>query len=101
VGNPHIFGRIKTLTDRLIEGLQEHGYMLRSSVDRRERSGIVLFNHARHESKEVSQALRRAGIVVAIRNGSVRASPHYYNTEDEVDAIMAEIKRLSEEKLTT
>jgi selenocysteine lyase/cysteine desulfurase len=91
VGNPVIFARVRALADRLIEGLTERGYTIRSPMHKDERSGIVSFGHPRFESREIYQTLRRAGIVVATRNGVVRASPHFYNTEDEIDRLLAEL----------
>ncbi|MBI5525000.1 MAG: aminotransferase class V-fold PLP-dependent enzyme [Deltaproteobacteria bacterium] len=91
IGNPVIFARVRALADRLIDGLAERGYAIRSPMHKDERSGIVSFGHARFESKEIYQTLRRAGIVVATRNGLVRASPHFYNTDDEIDRLLAEL----------
>lgn len=90
-GNPQIFSRIRSLTDQLIEGLKERGYQVRSPLYKDERSGIVAFSHATFESREIYQTLRRAGIIVTVRNGLVRASPHYYNTEDEIARMLAEL----------
>ena len=36
--------------------------------------------------------LERAGIVVDARPGHVRVSPHVYNTEDEVDQVVEELR---------
>ncbi|MBO2448220.1 aminotransferase class V-fold PLP-dependent enzyme [Actinomadura barringtoniae] len=65
------------------------------------RSGLVTFTLAGHESAAVKAALREHGVNVSTTDGShqrfdahavpsaVRASPHYYNTEEEVERLVA------------
>ena len=47
----------------------------------------------------VSRALKARDFVVDYRPGvGVRISPHFYNTMDEIDAIMAELARIARDK---
>ena len=44
---------------------------------------------------KAEQELIKRGFVIDYRpKGGIRVSPHFYNTEDECDAIIAEMKKL-------
>jgi selenocysteine lyase/cysteine desulfurase len=72
------------------------------------RSGIVTFTSARATPAEVAEAASSAGINVSVSGAPwarldmtppnptevVRASPHYYNTEDELDRLLYEVASL-------
>jgi selenocysteine lyase/cysteine desulfurase len=91
VGQAAITGRILALTDRLCEGLVQSGYRLLSPREPEEKSGAVTFVSARHGSKELHERLREARIIVSLREGAIRVSPHFYNTEDEIDRLLAAV----------
>jgi selenocysteine lyase/cysteine desulfurase len=86
VGWPRVFARIRALADRAADGLAAAGFTLRRSVDPGSRSGIVMVQHG--DPAAAVRALDEADIVVDHRPGHVRVSPHVYNTEDEVDALV-------------
>ncbi|RMF38131.1 MAG: aminotransferase class V-fold PLP-dependent enzyme, partial [Chloroflexi bacterium] len=71
------------LTELLIEDLQRRGYRILSNRDPRRRSAIVTFAPA-GDPKAAWERLRAAGVVLSLREGYLRVSPHGYNTEDEV-----------------
>lgn len=71
------------LTERLVERCRAAGFSLRVSDDPATRSAIVLVRH--DEPGAAVARLAERGIVVDNRPGVVRASPHFYNTLDEVD----------------
>jgi selenocysteine lyase/cysteine desulfurase len=71
-------------------------------LDRGEqRSGVVTFTLDGHDSAELKRSLRQRGINVSVTHGTdqrfdpaaapsaVRASVHYYNTEDELERLLA------------
>ena len=88
VGRDAVWARILALTDRLIAGLDARGYQLFGPRDAAHRSGIVCFRHPARRPEEVEAALRAAGVVVVVREGSVRASPHFYNDETDIDRLL-------------
>ena len=89
-GIKEIEARILSLTDYLIKGLQETGCTIDTPItDRRERSGIVSFCHQAVDSAELCQRLEAAGVIVSVRGNLIRVSPHFYNTEDELDRLLA------------
>jgi len=89
VGQAAITGRIVSLTDRLCEGLVESGCRLLSPREPSEKSGAVTFVSQRHGSQQLHARLREAQIIVSLREGAIRVSPHFYNTEDEIDRLVA------------
>jgi len=92
-GNPMICTRIRMLADRLMDSLEQSGYVVKSPLQPRERSGIVAFSHPTIDAKEISAKLKKAGIIVTARNNVIRASPHFYNSEDEIDLLLSELPR--------
>ena len=53
-------------------------------------AGIVTFKHER--SKEVFSELEKREIYGAVREGMIRFSPHFYNTKNEIDRVVNELK---------
>lgn len=89
IGLENISKRVLELTDRLVEGLRAKGYRVVSSREKNEASGIVAFFTDTHDPKEVKRHLQAEHrIVIAVRKGRLRASPHYYNTEAEIDQLI-------------
>jgi len=89
LGIDAIAERVLGLTDRLVEGLRSRGAELRSPRDAGQASGIVSFRLPGSDPAATKQRLRAAGIHVAARRGGVRASPHFYNSEAEIDQLLA------------
>ena len=86
VGMGRIRAQNVALTERLVERCTAAGFSLRVSDRTQTRSAIVL---VRHEDPGGAVAhLAERGIIVDNRPGVVRASPHFYNTLDEVDAFV-------------
>ena len=81
--------RVVALTDRLCESLAQRGFEITSPRGADERSGIVTLIHPRLPSAELFAQLTQANVRASLRNGAVRVSPHYYNSEDEIDFIMS------------
>jgi cysteine desulfurase/selenocysteine lyase len=81
--------RVLALTDRLVDGLRARGAELRSPREPGEASGIVSFALPGQEPGHTVRRLRAEKIFVIERRGGVRASPHFYNSEDEIDRLLA------------
>lgn len=101
IGMDAIAARCRLLSGRLREGLRSlPGVTIRDLG--RNPSAIVSFTLAGREAGEVVATADRAGITIGASNPSstrldaearhlpplVRASPHYYNSEDEVDRLI-------------
>jgi selenocysteine lyase/cysteine desulfurase len=88
VGLPRIEARIMQLTGRLMDGLLSRGYDVVSSQAPHERSGVVCFR-AKGDPMDLLAQAQAQNIVIAVRVGVVRVSPHFYNTEEEIDRFLA------------
>jgi cysteine desulfurase/selenocysteine lyase len=55
-------------------------------------AGIVSFKHS--EEEKIFNRLSGKNIHFSLREGFVRLSPHFYNTKEEIDIVIAEIKKL-------
>jgi selenocysteine lyase/cysteine desulfurase len=90
-GIENVEKRIWKLTDHFIEATKNLGLKLQSPEEKQYRSGIVLSKMAR--PKEVVMSLRKKGIIVSARANGLRVSPHFYNTEAEIDKLVENIKK--------
>lgn len=88
VGIPNIEAHILEITDRLIDGLLTRGYTVISSRRPAERSGVVSWQ-AKGDPNDLLARANAEKITIAVRVGLVRASPHFYNTHDEIDKLLA------------
>ena len=62
-----------------------------SNCDKKNIAGIVSFKH--NESKKIFEELVKKDIQCAVREGLIRMSPHFYNTKEEADKIVDELKQ--------
>lgn len=89
IGVENIARRVISLTDRLTTGLREKGYRVLSSRTPSETSGIVAFISDLHDHDQIQRHLQTEyRIVIAARCGRLRASPHCYNSEREIDQLI-------------
>jgi cysteine desulfurase/selenocysteine lyase len=88
VGVEAIAERVLDLVERLRRGLGERGHTIFGPTRRRESSGIVSFQPRAGEAKAVVEFLRGHRVMVAARGGKVRAAPHFYNSEEEIDRVL-------------
>jgi selenocysteine lyase/cysteine desulfurase len=93
VGLGAIHRRVLELTDRIVEGLRARGVTIVSPVDSAsERSSILSFTlGSEGKNKDLVGKLADEGIIVALRGGRIRVSPNFFNNEDDVDRLLAEV----------
>ena len=96
VGIPNIAERVLDLTDRLRGGLLAQGHSVFGPRAREEASGIVSFVPRQGGAEGLLERFFAQRVQVAARGGMIRISPHFYNTEEEVDRVL-EISRGVEE----
>ncbi|MCL6503440.1 MAG: aminotransferase class V-fold PLP-dependent enzyme [Pirellulales bacterium] len=87
-GLPQVSARILALTDELCERLQRAGAVIVSRREGARRSGIVAFTLPGQNAQSLRARLRVQRIVVSCRAGWLRASPHVYNTSEELAALV-------------
>lgn len=88
VGPENVARRILTLTDHFCERVTDKGYTLFSSRRPGEKSGIVSFYKKGLESVQIAAQLQQRRFVLSVRDGRLRLSPHFYNTIEEIDALL-------------
>jgi len=89
IGVEAISRRLLDLTDRLAAGLRQKGYRVISARHPREASGILAFHSEAHDPEPVQRHLQMEHrIVIAERCGRLRTSPHFYNSEREIDQLL-------------
>jgi len=90
VGVERVRERSMSLTQPLLEGALERGFVVRSPYDAKRRGGHVTIDPG--DSERVHHELIARRFVVDHRPGSgVRVAPHFYNTSDECEAILDEM----------
>jgi cysteine desulfurase / selenocysteine lyase len=89
VGQAQIEEQILSLNARLADGLETRGYQVVSSRRGGEQSGILSFRSEQRDSSDLRERLHRAGVIVSLREGLVRVSPHFYNSADDLDRLLA------------
>lgn len=86
-GIPDIEAHILKLTDRLVTGIHQAGFEVIS--DRRSddiKSGIISFTHPDERvNQKIHDALYEEKVIFSLRENLLRVSPHFYNTEGEID----------------
>jgi len=82
--------QIRLLTDRLIAGLQVKGITIATPVGRKsERSGIISFTLGSAAANEaLVKRLHEQQIIISYRGERCRVSPHFYNTEADIDRLL-------------
>jgi selenocysteine lyase/cysteine desulfurase len=90
VGPETIEQRVLDLTGRLAGGLAERGHEIAGGWPRpdRERSGIVGFKRPGAPAAELLRDLAAARVVAGAHADGVRFSPHFYNTDEEIERVL-------------
>jgi len=84
-----VAARVLELTDHLCEGLLGKGCELLSSRVAGEASGIVSFVSPSEDPRAFVTRAEGEGIIIACRDRRVRVSPHCYNDESDLNALLA------------
>ncbi|MDQ1707557.1 MAG: hypothetical protein QOJ88_768 [Pyrinomonadaceae bacterium] len=89
VGIGPIQAHLEILTDRLCERLRNTSYEIVSSRRPGEKSQIVCIRHSGGlSSMDLYAHLKERNIITAPRGDRLRISPHFYNTEEEIDQLV-------------
>jgi kynureninase len=93
VGVDRIRRRQGELTDRLIERADEAGLPVRTPRERDRRGGVVNVGVG-GGARDICHSLLRRGVCTDFRGDGLRISPHFFNTEDDVDRCFDELRSL-------
>ena len=78
------------LIDRMFAGLRADGVQPASPLDPAARGpyGCIRASSP-DQTRALFEALKGARVIVSLRQGNIRVSPHLYNTEDDIDRLLA------------
>jgi selenocysteine lyase/cysteine desulfurase len=87
-----IEARVLSLASRLVTGLLENGFEVVGPQASGARSPIISVALRNDEERaRLERALSQTSTVCAVRESRVRLSPHFYNTEDEIDQLLSSL----------
>jgi selenocysteine lyase/cysteine desulfurase len=93
IGIENVWSRILSLIGLLRNGLKRNNtFQIQSSMDEKSRSGIL--NFACQNPDSIAKRLFEHRIVISVRGGGLRISPHFYNTEEEIHKLLSELNAL-------
>ena len=101
-GADGIEARALSLAQTLRVGLIERGYRVTSPLATEERSQIVTIGWGPERDDAAATAIverlaAEAQVVISARSGQLRISPHFYNTEDDIQRLLEHLDRLRAE----
>ena len=86
--------RVLKLAGSLVEGFEERGIRRYGSANPTDASGIVTIHDA--NPHKTFAAFKENGIHIATRNGLLRFSPTYYNSEAEIEKVLTVMGELQQ-----
>ena len=90
-GYKNIENRVLSNSKYFIEQLTDTGFTpLLKNFSKKNIAGIISFRSKDAES--IFNYLQTKNVITAVREGIVRLSPHFYNTKDEIDKVVADLK---------
>jgi len=97
VGVDRVRAKSIELTGRLLAHADQYGFPSAASRDRQRLAGTVAINVP--DALQVARTLKARDFLVDYRPPvGVRLSPHFYNTVEEIDRVMAEMASIVEKK---
>ena len=89
IGVENIAPAVQALADQLAEGAERKGYELLGQRTPSTAAGIVSFQKEGVDSRLIVRQLKDKGIIAAPRQGWVRTSPHFYESPEEMERVIA------------
>jgi cysteine desulfurase/selenocysteine lyase len=93
VGIEHVEQRVLDLGDLIIQEALKRGYRVQTPGGRHERGGNITFS-GDFDPAAMQDALREQRIMVSARGGGIRASPHFYNTGEDIAGLFSAMDQL-------
>jgi selenocysteine lyase/cysteine desulfurase len=95
IGTEAIEARIGALTRRCLDGLEEIGWPAVTPRQEERRGPMVAV--ASGDPARLYASLGERDIVTSFRDANIRATLHFYNSEDDIDAFVAALKSIRAE----
>ncbi len=91
-GAEKIENYLEELTDYLCEILPTENYEIVSSREKGEKSQIVCIKHRNGLTPtEIAEHLQKENIVVSPRNDRIRIAPHFFNNQEDIEKLAANL----------
>lgn len=97
VGIEKIQARVLQLGDRIMQELRRRNFKILNSTTPEERSGIISFS-GDFDAEALEATMLENRVKITQRGGRVRLSPHFYNTENEVEQFFDLLDKFQKEK---
>jgi len=94
VGIPNIEERVLDLGDQIIEKAKNRGLTILTPLHREERGGNITIA-GKIDPAAARDALREQGIMVNVRGGGLRLSPHFYNTAEDINTLFQNLDSIT------
>lgn len=82
---------VSALAGLLVDGIAQRGFKLLTPAEPAARGPLVMVGST--DAARLVEALAAEGILCSTRDGSLRVSFHYYNTAEDVEAVLATLDR--------
>ncbi|HAP36093.1 MAG TPA: aminotransferase [Bacteroidetes bacterium] len=92
VGIPKIHLHLLSLTDYIFEFAEQNEIETATPREHEKRAGIVTLKLPGAE--KIFTSLNEQNIIVSLREGKIRISPHFYNSVDDIQIVCEAIKQL-------
>ncbi len=89
IGIEKIETQVLDLTEYLLQKINNPQFEIITPIARSQRAGIVTFNKKNVDSMELYKRLRQHNVACSLREGYLRVAPHFYNTPQELDRLVA------------
>jgi cysteine desulfurase / selenocysteine lyase len=93
IGPQQISQHLLEMTDLLCERLTRAGCTVASCREGERRSGIVAFNVPGKDPQQLKKDAKARGVIVNCRAGRMRASPHAYCNEADIERLVEAVTR--------
>ena len=90
IGTAETREHVQKLNDRLIAGVDDLGGTVTTPREREKRGALICIRSS--DVNALVAALAERGIMTSERDGNLRVSAHAYNTEEDIDAVLAGLR---------
>lgn len=93
-GTRRIWEHVDGLCTRLVDGLEDCGAKVLSQREAKGSSGIVTFIIKGRQPADLVEQLKDRKVIVSPRGDGIRVSPHGYNSNDDIDELLAALREI-------
>ncbi|MGQ9464917.1 MAG: aminotransferase class V-fold PLP-dependent enzyme [bacterium] len=91
-GIKNVEGRVLYLKDRLRQGFKSLGFPIITPATGPQ-SGIITIKP--EDVHKIFDYLKQNNVILSLRNNCLRFSPHFYNTEEEIESVLELLRRFA------